>query len=173
MLDLALWEEPLEISLTPLVVNKKNITFPIETLLTKKYLNFKCSSLDFSFYGFLFYFSNQWSKVLNIYFRLIFCLWTEKTSIFLSNRTLTPNITQKKSNIFHYFSHVSKTRTKRKRFPPHFHSNIQMASSINAIDRAPCGSHSPSIQPERRRLHSLKGPDWLLFDVGSANARTG
>ena len=51
----------------------------------------------------------------------------------------------------------------KERFPPHFHSHIHMASWINAIDRAPRGSYSPSIQLERRRPNALKGPGWLLL----------
>lgn len=44
------------------------------------------------------------------------------------------------------------------RSPPGFHSNIQMASSINAIDRTPGSSCSPFIQPQGRLTLALKGP---------------
>lgn len=46
----------------------------------------------------------------------------------------------------------------RERSPPSFHSNIQMASSINAIDRTPGSSCSPFIQPQGRLSQALKGP---------------
>lgn len=49
-------------------------------------------------------------------------------------------------------------KREKERSPPGFHSNIQMASSINAIDRTPGSSCSPFIQPQGRLTQALKGP---------------